>query len=123
MRFTGKELTAVIKMAFSMAAADGKFVDEERDAITFGMAEFGMGRNEILSCVAAAQKMEASEAFAILSSMNPMQQKYATGYLAAVMAADGDVADSEVKMWQLICTLAQFPTMTVGEALSFWQNN
>ena len=123
MQFSGKELTALIKMAFSMASADGKFADEEKEIITFGMAEFGLGQEEIVACVTAAQKMETAEAFSVLSSMDVEQQKYAVGYLAAVMASDGEIDDSEIKMWQLICTLADFPARSAGEALEFWQNN
>ncbi|MBR5041601.1 MAG: tellurite resistance protein TerB [Bacteroidales bacterium] len=123
MQFSGKELAAVIKMAFSMASADGKFADAEKEIITFGMAEFGLDKEEILACVTVAQKMETAEAISVLSSMDEEQQKYATGYLAAVMASDGDIDESEVKMWQLICTLADFPTMSVGDALEFWQKN
>jgi uncharacterized tellurite resistance protein B-like protein len=123
MELQGKQLAALVKMAFSMAAVDGKFADEEKAAITFGMAEFGLSKELILGCVAVAKDMEVSEAFSILSSMNTSQKKYATGFLATVMAADGDIADDEIKMWQLICTLAQFPTMTVAEALNFWKNN
>lgn len=116
-------MAAVIKMAFSMASADGKFADAEKEIITFGMAEFGLDKEEILACVTVAQKMETAEAISVLSSMDEEQQKYATGYLAAVMASDGDIDESEVKMWQLICTLADFPTMSVGDALEFWQKN
>lgn len=39
------------------------------------------------------------------------------------MAADGEIAASEVSMWQLLSTLAQLPTMTVAEALLFWNNH
>ena len=123
MQFQGNQLAALVKMAFSMASVDGRFADEEKAAITWGRAEFGLSKELILACVTVAQEMEASEALNILSNMTTTQKKYATGYLAAVMAADGDIADSEVKMWQLICTLAQFPTMNIAEALSFWRNN
>lgn len=49
--------------------------------------------------------------------------EYACGYLAAIMAADGEIADAEIKLWQLVCTLGCFPTMNIGEALTFWKNN
>ena len=123
MEITGKELTAMVKMAFTMAAADGKFVDEEKAIITLGIAEFGLGREEIIGCVKSAERMDPAEALQVLSAMNTNQKKYATGFLAAVMTADGDIADSEVKIWQLICTLTNCPTMSVAEALSFWKNN
>lgn len=123
MQFTGQELTALIKMGFSMASADGKFVDEEKAAITFGMLEFGLDKDMIVGCVALAANMEPAEALAILAGMDSTQKKYATGFLATVMAADGDIDDSEVKMWQLICTLAGFPTMNIAEALDFWRKH
>ena len=75
-------------MAFSMASVDGKFAAEEKAAITLGMAEFGLNKEMILACVSVAQEMEAGEALGILANMNTTQKKYATGYLAAVMAAD-----------------------------------
>ena len=40
-----------------------------------------------------------------------------------ILAADGEIAASEVSMWQLLSTLAQLPTMTVAEALLFWNNH
>ena len=39
------------------------------------------------------------------------------------MAADGEIADSEVKLWSLITMLCGLPEMSLGEALSFWSNN
>lgn len=39
------------------------------------------------------------------------------------MLSDGDIDDSELKLWKLTCALANFPTMTIGEAIEFWRNN
>lgn len=55
--------------------------------------------------------------------MNQEQKKYVTGYLATIMAADGEIADSEVTLWRLISTLANLPAMNIGEAITFWKNN
>lgn len=123
MQFRGIELSALIKMAFNIAAADGKFVDEEKAAITFGMAEFGLDKDGIAATLLIAKEMDATAALATLSSMTTEQKKYATGFLAAVIAADGDVDSAEIKMWQLICTLASFPTMIFQEALKFWTSH
>lgn len=46
-------------------------------------------------------------------------EKYVTGYLATIMAADGEIADSEVSLWRLISTLANLPAMNIGEAITF----
>lgn len=123
MEFTAKELTALIKMGFVMATADEKIVDEEKAIITLGMLEFGLGPDAITMCIKAAENMDSFEALSVLTDMNNEQKKYATGFLAAIMVADNEKADSEIKMWRLISTIAHFPTMTLGEALSFWRNN
>ena len=123
MTYKGQQLAALVKMGVSMAAADGRFAEEEKIAIVMELAAFGVTPNQAEGLLKAAQSMDTSEAFSILSSMNTEQKKHATGYLAAIMASDGDIADSEVKMWQLICTLCCFPSMNIGEALHFWTNN
>ena len=106
-----------------MAAADGRFAEEEKIAIIMELANFGVSKDQATALVAGAQLMDAAEAISILSNMTNEQKKYATGYLAVIMASDGDIAESEVKMWQLICTLSNFPTMNIAEALNFWNNH
>lgn len=123
MQFTRKEFAALVQMAFKIAAADGKFADEEKAAITLGLAEFGLSAAEAKGCVLAARDMDAAEALATLSGMDSSQKKFATGFLAAIIAADGDVDSSEISMWQLISTLCSFPTMQFGEAIKFWANH
>jgi uncharacterized tellurite resistance protein B-like protein len=123
MKFTGKELAAMTRMAVSMAIADNNFAKEETVAIALNLAKFGLSEDQAQSCLERAQTMESGEAIATLSSMSTTQKKYATGFLAVVMAADRDITDSEVSMWKLISSLAEFPIMTIGEALDFWRNN
>ena len=123
MEFMGKELAALLKMGLTMAAADGKFADEEKAAITLGMAEFGLDAAAIKAHLVIAEAMEPVQALSILAAMNTSQQKFATGFLATVMVSDGDIDDSEVKLWQLVCTLCGFPTMSIAEAVDFWRTH
>lgn len=123
MTYNGQQLAALVKMGISMAAADGRFADEERIAIIMELANFGVSQNQAQSLLSAAQLMDAAEALSILSSMTNEQKKYATGYLAVIMASDGDIDPSEVKMWQVVCTLSSFPTMNISEALDFWNQH
>lgn len=123
MIYQGKQLAALVKMGISMAAADGRFAEEEKMAIVLELASFGVSPDDAANLLAASEMMDASEALSLLSSMSNEQKRYATGYLAAIMAADGEIADSEVKLWQLICTLGNFPSMNIAEALRFWHNN
>lgn len=66
-----------------------------------------------------ADALDFGHAIAVISAMNQEQKKYVTGYLATIMAADGEIADSEVSLWRLISTLANLPAMNIGEAITF----
>ena len=123
MTVNGKQLAALVKMGIAMAMADGKVEDVEHVAIAHELIKFGVSNSEAESILVNSQMMEAGEAFATLSNMTNEQKKYATGYLAFIMVSDGRIDDSEVKMWQLICTLSSFPTMNAQEALSFWNEH
>lgn len=123
MILNGKQLSALVKMGVAMAMADGKVEEVEKAAIAFELVKFGVKGNDAAVIISNSQIMDASDAIATLSNMTNEQKKYATGYLAAIMASDGDVDPSEVKLWQVICTLSSFPTMNIHEALLFWNNN
>lgn len=79
MTYNGQQLAALVKMGVSMAAADGKFADEERVAIVMELANFGVSIEQAKSLLSTAQLMDVGEAFSILSSMTNEQKKYATG--------------------------------------------
>lgn len=123
MTLNGKQLSALVKMGVAMALADGKVEEVEKVAIAMELVKFGVSNNEAESIINESQTMDVSDAIATLSCMTTEQKKYATGYLAIIMASDRDIDPSEVKLWQLICTLSNFPTMNIGEALTFWKNH
>ena len=123
MKYTGIELSAIVKLANAMIMADAKVANEEIAAMSIELAKFGVDENAAKSIIGAADAMEYGHAVAVVAAMNLEQKKYVTGYLAFIMAADGEIAATEVSMWQLLSTLAQLPTMTVAEALLFWNNH
>ena len=123
MKYTGIELSAIVKLANAMVMADGKVANEEIAAMSIELAKFGVDENAAKSIIGAADAMEYGHAVAVVAAMNLEQKKYVTGYLAFIMAADGEIAATEVSMWQLLSTLAQLPTMTVAEALLLWNNH
>ena len=123
MEYKGIELSAIVKLANAMVTADGKVANEEIAAMIIELEKFGVDENAAKAIIAAADAMEYGHAVAVVAAMNLEQKKYVTGYLAFIMAADGEIAASEVSMWQLLSTLAQLPTMTVAEALLFWNNH
>lgn len=125
MRFSGKEMAAILKSAKMMAFADGAMTSDEKDVIKRDLASFGIKIDTIESIAIEhkADSMEGAEVITTLSNMTTEQKKYACGYLAAVMLADGEIDDNEQKLWSLLSMLADFPTMTIGEAISFWKKN
>jgi len=125
MRFSGKEMAAILKSAKMMAFADGAMTSDEKDVIKRDLASFGIKLDTIESIAIEhkADSMEGAEVITTLSNMTTEQKKYACGYLAAVMLADGEIDDNEQKLWSLLSMLADFPTMTIGEAISFWNEN
>uniref|UniRef100_A0AB33ISH1 Co-chaperone DjlA N-terminal domain-containing protein n=1 Tax=Prevotella sp. GTC17254 TaxID=3236794 RepID=A0AB33ISH1_9BACT len=123
MTYNGKELAALIKLGIAMAQADGHVDKIEQIAIASELKNFGVNDANAPSLLAAAAIMNVSDAFGTVTAMDDEQKKYACGYLAAIMVADGEIADSEVKLWQLVCTLGSFPTMNISEALTFWTNH
>ena len=123
MTLNGKQLAALVKMGVAMAMADGKVEEVEKVAIAFELVKFGVTSNDAAIIINNSQQMDASDAIATLSCMTTEQKKYATGYLAAIMASDHDIDPSEVKLWQVICTLSSFPTMNIRDALSFWNEH
>ena len=123
MKYTGEQLAALTKMGIAMTLADGKVTEEEKLAVSMELVSFGVQQLDGVIILSNAESMDYGVALAILSSMSDEQKKYATGYLATIMAIDGDVDDSEVKLWQLICTLGGFPIMNISEALSFWASH
>lgn len=124
MQFSGNEMAAIFKAAKMMALADGVMTDDEKEVMKADLKSFGVEIDTLQSVAieAAANRMDGSEVIRVLSSLSNEQKKYACSYLAAVMAADGKIDDAEKKLWCLISFLAGFPTMTVGEAISFWSS-
>ena len=123
MKYTGLELSAIVKLATAMILADGKIEESEQTALTMEMLKFGIKQDDLNSILATTQTLDYSYAITIVSAMDVEQKKYVTGFLAFIMASDGEIASSEIETWRLISTLAQLPTMTVLEALNFWNNH
>lgn len=123
MTFNELQMIAIAKLAKAMIAADGKVEKAELAAMALEFTRFGVSPDALDRILSNADSMESGTAISIISLMNEAQKKYVTGYLAFIMAADGEVADTEVSMWSLISKLANLPTMTIGQALAFWKNN
>jgi hypothetical protein len=108
-----------------MALADGTMTSDEKDVMIADLKCFGVQIDTLQSVVIEKQadEMDGAEVIKPLSNLNLEQKKYACGYLAAVMTADGDIAKKETDLWSLISLLASFPTMSIAEAIAYWQTH
>ena len=119
MNFSVEQKVAVTKVAMAMADADGKIETREGVLIALQTSNWSLGT----SVFDAAAALSADFAMSILASMTTEQKKFVCGYLACISIADGSCSEKESVLWKLVCTLANFPTMTFGDALEFYKNN
>lgn len=123
MEFNGLELSAMVNLATAMAKADGHIADTEKTAIANELINFGVGHDEIDPILKRAFVMSNRDAVTVVSLMNENQKKYVAAFLAVIIVADGEIEDSEIKMWTLISALCELPTMSIAEGLKFWRTN
>ena len=124
MQFSEHELAALIKAANLMAVADGNVTDSETAVIKTDLKYFGVAEEETLKSLEhKANTLEGAEVISSLSNLSDSQKKYAAGYLAHVMEADGKIHPKEKDLWTLMSLLAGFPISNFNEAITFWRNN
>lgn len=116
-------MAAVIKAANAMIAADGRIDQAETQLLSRELINFGVEPQQLPQLLELSKVMEPTTMLATLAAMNESQKKYVSGFLATIMISDGDIDDSEMKLWQLTSTLMGCPTMTLQEALEYWGNN
>lgn len=122
LQFNGKELAAIIKLALSMIMADGKVDEKEKASLALEMVRFGVKEEQLAGLAIVAQAMDATEAISIISGLAQDEKKYVAAFLGTLMAVDGDIDDTEMKLWQLTSTLCNLPTMNIVQALQTMSN-
>ncbi len=123
MTLKSQQLAAILKAGLAMVNADGKVEQNELVVLTHELIKFNVPKKDIPMLLALSDSMDASEMFLHLKSLSVEAQKYVAGYLATIMISDGDINEQEVNVWQLTCTLAGFPSMSLHEAVQFWTNH
>ncbi len=120
MTFTTVEMTAITKLALTMAAADGNVEKSELAYIALEMSRFGVKDSDPI--IDGANALDASDALSIVSRMSSEEKKYVTAYLGTVMAVNGDIDDKELALWRLTSLLCGLPSMTISEAINHIKN-
>ena len=116
MTLSGKQMTALVKMMKLIMAADGKIEKSEIEYLGLELKRFNVPVTHLQGLLELSDEMEFSEAIAIIAGLDSTHKNYVTAALGAMIAADGDVDDSEIKIWSLISALCDLPTMNVWQA-------
>lgn len=74
MKFNGIQLTAIIKSAQAMIAADGRVDDAEKALLSGEIANFGISEQSFKDFFALAMEMEPGTMIAVLSGMSKSQK-------------------------------------------------
>ena len=63
--------------------------------------------------------MEPVVAIAIISKMTEEEKRYVAAFLGAIIAIDGDINQEELKIWRIVSTFCELPTMSIADAISY----
>lgn len=119
MDFNRDELMAIAKIANAMIAADGKVEENEMSSWTLEMERFGIAEAEFRTLYKQSEELDFVNALSVISNFDEERKRYVGAFLGTLMAIDGDIDDAELKLWQLVSTFCDLPTMSLGEALAY----
>ena len=123
MKLKALQLAAMINAGKAMAEADRNVDNEEVALIAQEVLMHSVPKKGLNDIFDLAEQMPVPSMFSTLAEMSDEKKKYVCGFLAAVMAANGEVAEAEVSVWRLIATLAKFPEMTLEQAIDYWKEH
>lgn len=122
MFFTNQELAAILRLAHAMANADNKITSEETLVIVNEMSRFGIDQNKGRLIGEMGANMSYAECCQVVSKMTAEEKRYVTAFLGTLICVDGDIKDSEMKLWSLMSALCDLPTMNIMEAVQIMAN-
>lgn len=118
-RVSGSQMAAIIKMALTMAAADGVILPQERELLAYELSRFGVKPAQLDELFSQAMDMDANAAISEIAALPDDGKTYVAALLGSMMAIDREVDTTELALWQQTCSLCALPRMTLGEALDY----
>ena len=120
--FTRFEYAAIVKVALTMATADGH-VDENEKLMVVGEAlRFNIKNEDFKGIYELSKELSAADSILFISKMDETHKRYVAAYLGTMISIDGNIDDEEVKFWRLVSSLADLPTMSIAEAEEYMSN-
>ena len=121
MNLSIKQLTAMVKMAFDIAKADGEATESEYQIISTELQAFGVTSDELKTMLEEVDTMKFFDACRILDDMDDEQKREVCACLGTIICADGKAVEEEVRLWQNICNWCSFPSMSLEEAIRIFK--
>lgn len=100
--FNDKESLAVLKLAKTMAEIDKAVSIEEYGVLKALIGETATTKELISNYLQMADALDMNEAIITISNFSTDQKKKVKTLLKQVLSADGIIADSETKLFELI---------------------
>ena len=120
--FSDVELSAIARLAISMAEADGHVDDREMQTIGKALGSFFNGPTEVgIEICAAAVTIHETDAIMVARQMTMKKKAALAVWLISVILADGVVRDAEVAKFRSLGRECGFPTDEVEQALNRMQ--
>lgn len=113
MTFNNKEAAAILNISRIMAKADGHISDSEMHNVLKITSKFDLDEIETI-----AETLNGNQSANVLAEMTDTKKLYICCYFAEMMKVDGKISDEEVRVWQIVSQLADFPSMTINDALN-----
>lgn len=122
MKFSKKELEAVLKITVAMASADGVVTQIETNFIAYELSRFGVEPAQTGALIDETMALPFETAISVIKSLDEEQKYYVCAFMAGVMSCDGEVDTTELRLWQYTCQLCSLPHTTLDDAIEYMHN-
>lgn len=122
MKFSKKELEAVLKITVAMASADSVVTQIETNFIAYELSRFGVEPAQTGALIDETVALPFETAISVIKSLDEEQKYYVCAFMAGVMSCDGEVDTTELRLWQYTCQLCSLPHTTLDDAIEYMHN-
>lgn len=119
MTFSFEEKQAIYYIAKAMVLADDIVNENEMNALIGEFIRMGSNKKELQQLEALNSDLKSADAIRTLSQLENEKKKYVCSMLATIMVVDEDIDETETKLWSFICTICDFPDMSVSTAVKY----
>lgn len=123
MNFTKFQLAAVYKLGQMMMLVDGKIEEAEKQHLifTFSKLSAANGYNDFDVISQCASTMEDEDVVPAIVGLEENQKAYVVAFMGVLAAIDGDIADNEMKLYNLTCKMCGLQPVPLATCIDVWK--